>query len=155
MRVHALGTYLLHEWLTGITGETLLPPEPPPRGRWIVCGYGRFGKSVVANLEREHITTTIIEAKPELTGCNHCIVGSGTEAKTLKEAGIESAVGIVAGTDNDINNLSIVMTAFELNPNIFLVIVKITAITQHFLNSLMRTSPCSPRILLRTNVWPI
>ncbi len=26
MRVHALGTYLLHEWLTGITGETLLPP---------------------------------------------------------------------------------------------------------------------------------
>lgn len=124
MRVHALGTYLLHEWLTGVVGETLLPLEPPPRGRWIVCGYGRFGKSVVANLEREHITTTIIEAKPELTGCDHCIVGSGTEAKTLKEAGIDSAVAIVAGTDNDINNLSIVMTAYELNPKIFLVIRK-------------------------------
>ncbi len=51
-------------------------------------------------------------------------MGSGTEAKTLKEADIESAVGIVAGTDNDINNLSIVMTAFELNPKIFLVIRK-------------------------------
>ncbi|MDP3086855.1 MAG: NAD-binding protein [Methylotenera sp.] len=124
MRVHAIGTYLLHEWLTGITGETLCPPESPPRGRWIVCGYGRFGKSVVENLEREHITTTIIEAMPELTNCNNCIVGSGTEAKTLIEAGINDAVGIVAGTDNDINNLSIMMTAFELNPKIFLVIRK-------------------------------
>jgi Trk K+ transport system NAD-binding subunit len=124
MRVHALGNYLLHEWLTGIVGETLLPTVPPPRGHWIVCGYGRFGKSVVANLEREHITTTIVEAKPELTGCKDCIVGSGTEAKTLKEADIDSAVAIVAGTDNDINNLSIVMTAYELNPKIFLVIRK-------------------------------
>ncbi|HWU82382.1 MAG TPA: NAD-binding protein, partial [Methylophilaceae bacterium] len=38
--------------------------------------------------------------------------------------GIEGAVGIVAGTDNDINNLSIVMTAREINPNLFVVIRK-------------------------------
>ncbi len=124
MRMHALGTYLLHEWLTDVPGDTLLPPENPPRGMWVVCGYGRFGKSVVQNLEREHITTTIVEAMPQLTGCNNCIVGSGTEAKTLIEAGIKNAVGIVAGTDNDINNLSIVMTAFELNPKLFVVIRK-------------------------------
>ncbi|MDD2832885.1 MAG: NAD-binding protein [Methylotenera sp.] len=124
MCVHALGTYLLHEWLTGVPGDTLPPPENPPRGRWVVCGYGRFGKAVVENLEREHITTTIIEAMPEMTGCAKCIVGSGTEAKTLLEADIKNAVGIVAGTDNDINNLSIVMTAFELNPKLFVVIRK-------------------------------
>jgi Trk K+ transport system NAD-binding subunit len=124
MRVHALGTYLLHEWLTGVPGDTLPPPETPPTGRWVVCGYGRFGKSVVENLEREHITTTIIEAMPELTGCHDCIVGSGTEAKTLLEADIKNAVGLVAGTDNDINNLSIVMTAYELNPQLFVVIRK-------------------------------
>jgi len=124
MRVHAIGTYILHEWLTDVPGDTLLPPEAPPRGRWVVCGYGRFGKSVVENLERENITTTIVEAMPELTGCDHCIVGSGTESKTLLEADIENAVGIVAGTDNDINNLSIVMTAYELNPKLFVVIRK-------------------------------
>lgn len=124
MRVHALGTYLLHQWLTGVPGETLPPPENPPRGRWIVCGYGRFGKSVVENLEREHLNITIIEAMPELTECNTCIVGSGTEAKTLLEADIHSAVAIVAGTDNDINNLSIMMTAFELKPELFLVVRK-------------------------------
>lgn len=124
MRVHAIGTYILHEWLTDVPGDTLLPPENPPRGRWVVCGYGRFGKSVVQNLERENITTTIVEAMPEMTGCDNCIVGSGTEARTLLEADIKNAVGIVAGTDNDINNLSIVMTAYELNPKLFVVIRK-------------------------------
>lgn len=124
MRVHALSTYLLHEWLTGVPGDTLPPPENPPRGRWVVCGYGRFGKAVVENLEREHLSLTIIEAMPELTECDVCVVGSGTEAKTLLEAGIMDAVGIVAGTDNDINNLSIVMTAYELNRDLFLVIRK-------------------------------
>ncbi len=124
MRVHALGTYLLHQWLTGVPGDTLPPPENPPRGRWVVCGYGRFGKSVVENLEREHLSITIVEAMPELTECDICIVGSGTEAKTLLEADIMHAVAIVAGTDNDINNLSIVMTAKELNPKLFLVIRK-------------------------------
>jgi len=124
MRVHAIGSYILHEWLTDTPGDKLPPPEYPPIGRWIVCGYGRFGKSVVRNLEREHITTTIVEAMPVLTGCDNCIVGSGTEAKTLLEAGVNEAVGIVAGTDNDINNLSIVMTAYELNPKLFVVIRK-------------------------------
>jgi voltage-gated potassium channel len=124
MRVHALGTYLLHQWLTGVPGDMLPPPENPPRGRWIVCGYGRFGKSVVENLEREHLSITIVEAMPELTECDVCIVGSGTEAKTLLEADIMNAVAIVAGTDNDVNNLSIVMTAKELNPALFLVIRK-------------------------------
>ncbi|MDZ4099819.1 MAG: NAD(P)-binding protein [Methylophilaceae bacterium] len=124
MEVRALGTYLLHEWLTSVPGESLPSPAWPPTGRWVVCGYGRFGKSVVENLEREHITTTIIEADPELTGCENCIIGSGTESKTLEEADIRNAVGIVAGTDNDINNLSIVMTAREMNPELFVVIRK-------------------------------
>lgn len=124
MEVHALGTYLLHEWLTSVPGESLPSPAWPPTGKWVVCGYGRFGKSVVENLEREHITTTIVEADPELTGCENCIIGSGTEAKTLEEADIRNAVGIVAGTDNDINNLSIVMTAREMNPELFVVIRK-------------------------------
>lgn len=124
MRVHAIGTYILHEWLTDTPGDKLPPPEYPPIGRWIVCGYGRFGKSVVKNLEREHITATIVEAAPDLTGCDHCIIGSGAESRTLLEADIHNAVGIVAGTDNDINNLSIVMTAYELNPKLFVVIRK-------------------------------
>lgn len=124
MEVHALGTYLLHEWLTGAPGTALPSPSCPPIGKWVICGYGRFGKAVVKNLEREHMETVVIEAEPEKTGCTIGIKGSGMEARTLQEAGIENAVGIVAGTDNDINNLSIVMTALELKPDLFVVVRK-------------------------------
>jgi hypothetical protein len=50
------------------------------------------------------------------------VVGVGTEAHTLLEAGVESAVGIIAGTDSDTDNLSIIMTARELNPKLTTVV---------------------------------
>lgn len=124
MEVHALGTYLLHEWLTGTPGSSLPSPACPPIGRWIVCGFGRFGKAVIKNLEREHMQTIVVEADPQLTGCQECVVGSGARTETLIEAGIRDAVGIVAGTDNDISNLSIVMTALEIKPDLFVVVRK-------------------------------
>ena len=46
------------------------------------------------------------------------VVGIGTEASTLIQAGVEEAVGIIAGTGNDADNLSIIMTARELNPRL-------------------------------------
>jgi len=45
-------------------------------------------------------------------------VGIGTEASTLIQAGVKEAVGIIAGTGNDADNLSIIMTARELNPRL-------------------------------------
>ncbi|OYZ10310.1 MAG: potassium transporter TrkA [Methylophilaceae bacterium 17-44-8] len=124
MEVNSLGTYLLHEWLTSVPGDIVKTPSAVPKGNWIVCGYGRFGKAVVKSLKRENMKIRIIEADPVGTDCEECVVGSGVESHILKEAGIDDAVGIVAGTDNDINNLSIVMTALEMNPNLFVVIRK-------------------------------
>jgi Trk K+ transport system NAD-binding subunit len=49
------------------------------------------------------------------------VLGRGTEASTLLEAGVEEAVGIIAGTGDDVDNLSIIMTALELNPRLFVV----------------------------------
>ena len=122
MALHSPGQHLLRDWLTDIPGMPLGEPLRPPHGKWIVCGYGRFGKAVVRNLRREGIEMVIIEADPSLTDCPDCILGSGTEANTLIEAGIKGAVGIVAGTDNDVNNLSIVMTARQIKPELFMVV---------------------------------
>ncbi len=116
--------YLLHEWLSGASDEPLQEPIYPPRGGfWVLCGYGRFGKAVYKHLKREGIQSVVIEVDPKRTGTpsEGCVVGWGTEAVTLQEANIENAVGLVAGTHDDTNNLSIIMTARELNPKLFVV----------------------------------
>ncbi len=122
MAVNQPGQHLLYEWLTGVPGEPLAEPLEPPRGKWVLCGYGRFGKAVARHLKKEGIELAVVEADPATTGCEDCIIGRGTEAHTLLEAGIDQAVGIVAGTDDDVNNLSIAMTARQLNPGLFTVL---------------------------------
>ncbi|MBU0501517.1 MAG: NAD-binding protein [Gammaproteobacteria bacterium] len=116
--------HLLHEWLTSARESPLREPIfPPHRGVWVLCGYGRFGKSIYRRLHEEGIEVIVVEATPEITGMPRegCVVGRGTEAATLSEAQIERAAGLVAGTDNDVNNLSIVMTAKGLNPDLFVI----------------------------------
>lgn len=122
LALHSPGTHLLYEWFTGVPGRPLPLPLYPPHGTWVLCGYGRFGKAVYKNLRRENVDTIIIEAEPEKTGCGDmCVIGRGTEADTLIAAEINKAVGIVAGTDDDTNNLSIIMTAHDINPELFMV----------------------------------
>lgn len=118
------GLYLLQRWLTAKTGSTLPDPVyPPTSGHWIIGGYGRFGKAIFDRLNTENMEITVVEASPEGTGepKQGLIKGRGTEEETLLEAGIEKTVGIVAGTDNDANNLSIVMTARAITNKLFVI----------------------------------
>lgn len=118
------GQYLLREWLAGVEHSDLnAPVYPPTEGTWVICGYGRFGKAIYQRLKKQGLNIVVVEAQPEQTGRppDGVVVGRGTEAKTLVEAGIRDAVGLVAGTDNDANNLSIIMTARELNTRLFVV----------------------------------
>ncbi len=124
MAINTPALYLLYEWITGVPDAPLMQPLHPPRGNWILCGYGRFGKAVAQNVTHEAITPTIIEAEPTRTQCQNCITGTGTDADTLTAAGVEHATCVVAGTNDDITNLSIVMTARELNPELFVVLRK-------------------------------
>jgi len=120
MALHSPDFHLLTEWLTQPPGRSLPLHCRPPHGMWVLCGYGRFGKAVKRYLDYEGVETTIIEATPERVNAPPGTVhGRGTEAVTLREAHIENAVGIVAGTDDDTNNLSIIMTARDLNLNLF------------------------------------
>lgn len=123
MMFHSPSMYLVYEWMTGVHNAPLSDFTNPPHGNWIMCGYGRFGKAVRKNLAVEGVDTRIIEADLGLTNAPEgAIEGRGTEAGTLLLAGIKGVNGIIAGTDNDTNNLSILITAKNLNPELFTVI---------------------------------
>ena len=112
--------YILFEWLSGVPGESLVDPFFIKKGHWILCGYGRFGKAVYNHLSEIGVPLRVIESDAEKRDVpSGSILGRPTEAISLKKANIEEAVGIIAGTDNDPDNLSTLMTAKELNPSIF------------------------------------
>lgn len=116
------GSYRLLSWLTGLPGTTLRPETSPPRGRWVVCGYGRFGREVVQAFRGQGLDVTIIDPREDAPEGLRSVRGLGTEPEPLLEAGVRESVGIVAGTDDDINNLSIAVTARELNPALFTIV---------------------------------
>lgn len=114
--------HALYDWLTNPEHRALSEPAQSPKGRWIICGFGRFGKALRQQFIKNHIEATIIEPDPKATQApDDIVIGIGTEAVTLCEAHVEGAVGIVAGTADDANNLSIIMTAKELNPTLYTV----------------------------------
>jgi voltage-gated potassium channel len=92
-------------------------------GHVIVCGYGRFGRVIVDELCRYHITVVVIEIDAEKesmlaqTGELY-ILGSALEEKTLEQAGIASASEIVIATASDPSNVFIALSARSKNPQI-------------------------------------
>ncbi|MBT8056752.1 MAG: NAD-binding protein [Gammaproteobacteria bacterium] len=114
--------YLLQDWLISVPGTRLREEMRPPDGHWILAGIGRFGSRMAAALDRAGVDYTVIDVHPDRVKARpDSVLGRGTEAATLEAAGILEAEGIIAGTGDDMDNLSIVMTALELNPNLFVV----------------------------------
>ncbi|QAU33084.1 potassium channel protein [Janthinobacterium sp. 17J80-10] len=113
--------FRLIEILTGLPGTALPQVHRPPHGRWIICGYGLFGRSIARYLTLPGITLTVVDPESDGPANGRTVRGIGTEVHVLEAAGIREAHGIVAGSPNDINNLSIAMMAKKLNPHIFVV----------------------------------
>ena len=114
--------YLVQDWIISVPGSELRTEMNPPAGRWIIAGLGRFGSRIAPQLERAGLPYTVIDVHPDrVANREGAVLGRGTEADTLMKAGVKDAVGIIAGTGDDVDNLSIIMTALELNPDLFAV----------------------------------
>jgi len=122
LALHAPAASQLLNWLTGLPGTPVERHRSPPRGHWIVCGHGRFGRWMVDAMDAESLPVTIVDRNELPDGSHRWIQGDGTGAEALREAGVLQATGIVAGTSSDVDNLSIAVTARELNPDLFVIL---------------------------------
>ena len=121
LALKAPASYQLLTWLESGPGEPL--PErghPPHSGRWVVCGYGRLGRELTADLRAEGLEVTVIDPDPGDPDDEGILVGDGSDPWVMAQADLDRAVGFVAGTDNDTTNLSLVAAARRANPRLFL-----------------------------------
>ena len=144
LALRAPASYQLLTWLEAGPGAEL--PErghPPTDGRWVICGYGRFGRALYDDLRAEGLDVTVVEpqvtndpgqhaanAAPAHGGQDqtagrppadevHVIVGDASSPAVLARTDLMQAVGFVAGTDNDTTNLSLAAAARRLNPGLY------------------------------------
>jgi voltage-gated potassium channel len=92
-------------------------------GHYIICGAGRVGISSAKELARRPVPFVVIESNAaQLERSAHedwlVISGDATKEAVLRQAHIESAIGLVAATTTDATNIYIVLTARGLNPKL-------------------------------------
>jgi len=96
------------------------------KNHYIICGYGRIGRVLFQQLTDNFKDIVVVEQDPNLLpvmeedGITY-VLGSSTEEKSLLKAGIKYAQGLVAVLGEDTDNVFLVLTARQLNPNIYIV----------------------------------
>jgi voltage-gated potassium channel len=95
-------------------------------GHEIVCGWGRMGQAVVAELRRGNRPLVVVERDLDkvrrLQDAGVPVVtGDATGEPTLRAAGVTRARGLVACLNDDAHNVYTVLTARSLNPGLFIV----------------------------------
>ena len=111
----------LEEWLTDAPGTACPERLNIPTGPWVLVGYGRFGHAISAVLDRAGISWRAIDINPLDEEEKRLLTGANSE-EAIREAGIERAAVLVAGTDSDAVNLGVVTLARRANPGLFVVI---------------------------------
>jgi Trk K+ transport system NAD-binding subunit len=123
LALRAPASYQLLTWLeSGPGGELTARGAPPRDGRWVMCGYGRMGRELTADLRAEGLEVAIVDkAAPDDAEQPGVHVGDSSDPWVLARQDLDRAVGLVAGTDNDTTNLSLVAAARRAKPSLFIV----------------------------------
>ncbi len=96
------------------------------RGHFIVCGYGRVGSLVAAELRDDGQQVVVLDVGQDsldraVSDGFLVVPGDGTSDSVLLRAGVEQAKGLVSVIDSDANNVYVVISARSLNPDLFIV----------------------------------
>ncbi|MGA1933214.1 potassium channel family protein [Arcobacter sp. YIC-464] len=115
--------FRLEKWLYGL--DTLVAKLPVfPKGKYIICGYGRLGRKIYEKLNANNIELDLVELDINKAQSysdeeiSHVNFGNADDKQMLLNVGVKEATAIIAATNDDTTNLSILATARKLNPQI-------------------------------------
>ena len=92
-------------------------------GHIIICGFGRNGREAARTLRENGKELVIIEMaelkhENELSSLEYYLRDDATRDETLKQAGIDKAYALISALPDDADNVFVVLTARELNPEL-------------------------------------
>lgn len=95
------------------------------KNHYIVCGYGRIGKTLCTMLKKKAVDLVVIEKDKDLIPVMvenkiFYISGDAGDEANLIKAGIRHAKGLIAVLATDTDNVFLVLTARQLNPDIYI-----------------------------------
>ena len=95
-------------------------------GHAIVCGFGRVGRTVVEELERDGVPYVVIDKNEGrehelLDAVSAYFIGDATRREDLEAAGIHRARALISAVDDDAENIFITMVARSVSPTVWIV----------------------------------
>jgi voltage-gated potassium channel len=127
---YALGTFSQYLMTPGVINQLrrnrMINKINRLENHFIICGYGTLGSVVAETLLQNGEDVVIIEPDPVVSEAALqkgilVVEGKGTTDEQLKEAGVERARAVISCAPGDADNLFIVFSSRELNPDIFIV----------------------------------
>ena len=121
--IGALTQALLEFELVKLFGRRRMQREVASlKNHYIICGAGRVGISVAHELSRKPHPFVSVESDEKVAAAMDpkwlVLVGDAASEKTLRDAGIEHALGMVTAASTDATNIYVVLTARGLNPQL-------------------------------------
>ncbi len=125
----AAGTYVFKNLIQSIVNQPALWRQRMKRNidalsnHTVVCGWGHLGRIVCERLIDADKPFAVIEQDDkrfeEASFLGHlCIQGAATDDVTLLQAGIDRAKCLVCAVSSDMENIIIMLSARELNPDL-------------------------------------
>lgn len=96
------------------------------KNHYIICGAGEIGHTVIKSFKESKVPFVVIEKNPkryEELDRESCltILGDATSEDVLEEANIGQSKGVICTLSNDADNVFTVLTARQMNEDVYIV----------------------------------
>jgi voltage-gated potassium channel len=93
---------------------------------FIICGYGRVGQRVAEEFRASNVPYVVLDFHEDAVAAAQqdqvlLVEGDATHDENLRKAGLDRAQGLVAASDDDADNLYVVLSARSARPDLTIV----------------------------------